>query len=181
MNKIVMRIIAAVLVVPMIADYTYYTVNLLIDRPKYASTNMVAFYILDILALIAVVVGAIIGKYTVSVIGVMAYATIYLVSIISQIGNFTYMSAMMIAQCIPPLAIFTMMALVLGKMIKPIPAAITVIGITILDLILDFIVRVGNHMRLIHWANLRLLVTNLCYCAAIVLIMILIEKKTSEE
>ena len=181
MNKLVMRILAAVLVLPMIADYAYYTINLLIDRPKYADTNMVAFYILDIIALIAVVVGAIIAKYTISIIGIMSYATIFLVSIMSQMDSFSYISAMMIAQCIPPIVIFTMMALLLGKMIKPLPVAITIIGITILDLFLDFMVRIGNHMRLLHWANLRLLVTTLCYCAAMVLITLLTEKKTGEK
>ena len=96
MNKLVMRILAAVLVLPMIADYAYYTINLLIDRPKYADTNMVAFYILDIIALIAVVVGAIIAKYTISIIGIMSYATIFLVSIVSQMDSFSYISAMMV-------------------------------------------------------------------------------------
>ena len=180
-NNLVMRIVAAVLVLPLIVDYTYYTVNIIIDRPKFANTSMIAFYILDILALIAVVVGAIIGKYAISLIGAMAYATIYLISILSQMGDFSYISAMMIAQCIPQLVMFTIMALLLGKMIKPLPAVVIVIAITILDLILDFVVRLSNHMRLLHWGNLRLLVTNLCYCAAIVLIILLIEKKTSEK
>ena len=181
MNNMAKRIIAAVLVLPMIADYAYYTINLLIDRPKYASTSMVAFYILDIIALIAVIVGALIGKYAISLIGIMAYATVFLISIISQIGDFTVISMMMIAQCIPPLVIFTMMALLLGKMVKPMPVAITVIVITIIDLIMDFAVRIGNHMRLFVWANYKLLITTACYCAAIVIIVLLTEKKSSEE
>lgn len=177
MNKIVMRILAAVLVLPMIADYTYYTVNLLIDKPKFATTNMVVFYIFDILALIAVVVGAAIGKYFISIIGVMVYSTVYLISIISQINYYSQMSMMMIAQCIPPLVIFTMMALLLTKTVKPVPVAITVIAITVVDLLMDFAVRISNHMRLFSVANLRLIVTTVCYCASIVLITLLTEKK----
>ncbi len=177
-----MRILAAVLVLPLIADYTYFTVNIFKDNPKYMTVPMQVFYILDILALIAVVVGAIIGKYAVSIIGVIAYSTIYLVSIFSQVGAVMSVSPMMIAQCIPPLIIITIMVLLLAKMIKPVPAAIVVIVATVLDLVLDFFVRVvGNHMNFFAWGNIRLVVTNVCYCVAVVLIALLTGKKKNNQ
>ena len=178
MKNIVMRVIAIILVLPLIADYVYFTINIFKDNPKYITVPMQAFYILDILALIAVVVGLIIGKYVISIIGVMAYSTIYLVSILSQISGIMTVNAMMIAQCIPPLIIFTMMVLLLAKMVNPMPVIIVVIVATVLDLILDFFVRVvGNHMNFFAWGNIRLVVTNICYCAAIVLIALLTGKK----
>ncbi len=173
-----MRIIAIILVLPLIADYVYFTINIFKDNPKYMTVPMQVFYILDILALIAVVVGLIIGKYAISIIGVMAYSTFYLVSILSQVGGVMTINAMMIAQCIPPLIIFTMMVLLLAKMVNPIPVVIVVIVATVLDLILDFFVRVvGNHMNFFAWGNIRLVVTNICYCVAIVLIALLTGKK----
>ncbi|MCR5430018.1 MAG: hypothetical protein K6E58_02160 [Eubacterium sp.] len=178
MKNIVMRIIAIILVLPLIADYVYFTINIFKDNPKYMTVPMQVFYILDILALIAVVVGLIIGKYAISIIGVMAYSTFYLVSILSQVGGVMTINAMMIAQCIPPLIIFTMMVLLLAKMVNPIPVVIVVIVATVLDLILDFFVRVvGNHMNFFAWGNIRLVVTNICYCVAIVLIALLTGKK----
>ncbi len=178
MKNIIMRVIAIVLVLPLIADYVYFTINIFIDKPKYLTVPMQAFYILDILALVAVVVGVILAKYAISIIGVMAYSTIYLISIISQIGTIASVNAMMIGQCIPALIIFTMMVLLLAKTVKPVPVAIVVIIATVLDLFLDYLVRiVGNHMNFFAWGNIRLIVTNICYCAAIVIIALLYGKK----
>ena len=177
-----MRVLAVILVLPMIADYTYFTINIFKDKPKYLTTHMEVFYILDILALIAVIVGVIIGKYVISLTGIMAYSTIYLISIISQIGNVMSLNAIMIAQCIPPLIIFIMMVLLAAKMINPIPVVIVVIATTILDLFLDFYVRIiGNHMNFFALGNLRLVITNICYCIAIVLITLLVGKRENNQ
>ncbi|HAR91552.1 MAG TPA: hypothetical protein DCR28_00395, partial [Eubacterium sp.] len=63
MKNTVLRIVAALLVAPLIADYLYFTINIFRDQPKYMMVHMEVFYILDILALIAVVVGVLISKY----------------------------------------------------------------------------------------------------------------------
>ena len=62
MKNTVMRIVAALLVAPLIADYLYFTINIFRDQPKYMMVHMEVFYILDILALIAVVVGVLISN-----------------------------------------------------------------------------------------------------------------------
>lgn len=178
MKNTVLRIVAALLVAPLIADYLYFTVNIFMDKPKYMMVHMEVFYILDILALIAVVVGTLIGMYAISLIGIMAYETIYLISIFSQIGEFSSMSFMMILQSIPPLVIFTMMLLLLVKMIKPLPVAIVVAAISLIDLLLDIYVRVfGNHMNFFTWGNVRILSTNICLAIGFVLIVLLTGKK----
>ncbi len=182
MKTTIMRVLAIILILPLIADYVYFTVNIFTDKPEYMTVPMQAFYILDILALITVIVGVILGKYAISIIGVMAYCTIYLISIFSQVGAVMSVNAMMIAQCIPSLIIFTMMVLLLAKMIKPMPVAIVVIAATALDLCLDFFVRVvGNHMNFFAWGNIRLIVTNICYCAAVVLVTLLTGKKNDKQ
>ena len=182
MKKVIMRVLAVILVLPLIADYLYFTINIFKDNPKYMTVPMQVFYILDILALIAVIVGVIIGKYAISLIGIIAYSTIYLISIISQISGVMSVSAMMIAQCIPPLVILTMMILLLAKVINPMPVVIVVIAATVIDLAMDFFVRVvGNHMNFFAWGNLRLMITNICYCIAIVLIVLLTGKKDNNQ
>ena len=178
MKNTVMRIVAALLVAPLIADYLYFTVNIFMDKPKYMMVHMEVFYILDILALIAVVVGTLIGMYAISLIGIMVYETIYLISIFSQIGEFSTMSFMMILQSIPALVIFTMVLLLLTKMIKPLPVAIVIAAVSIIDLLLDIYVRVfGNHMNFFTWGNIRIISTYICFAAAIVLIVLLTGKK----
>lgn len=177
-----MRILAIILVLPLIVDYVYFTVNIFIDKPKYLTAPVQVFYILDILALIAVIVGVILAKYAISIIGIMAYYTICLISTFSQVGAFMSVNFMMIAQCIPSLIIFTMMLLLLAKMVKPMPVAIVVIAATVLDLVLDFLVRVvGNHMNFFAWGNIRLVVTNICFCIAMVLITLLTGKKENKK
>ena len=178
MKNTVMRIVAALLVAPLIADYLYFTINIFRDQPKYMMVHMEVFYILDILVLIAVVVGILISKYAISLIGIMAYETIYLISIFSQIGEFSSMSFMMILQSIPPLVIFTMILLLLTKMIKPLPVAIVIAAVSIIDLLLDLYVRVfGNHMNFFTWGNVRILSTNICLAIGFVLIVLLKGKK----
>ena len=178
MKNRIMRIAAALLVAPLIADYVYLTVNIFRDRPKYMMVHMEVFYILDILALIAVMVGVIIEKYSISLISIMAYETFYLISTISQIGNYGSLNIMMIIQCIPSLIIFTMMVLFLAKMIKPLPVVIVVIAVSIIDLLLGLYIRVvGNHMNFFVWGNIRIISTNICYIIAIVLIVLLAGKK----
>ena len=173
-----MRIAAALLVAPLIADYLYFTINIFRDKPKYMMVHMEVFYILDILTLIAVIVGVIIGKYAISIIGIMAYEIIYLVSIVSQMGAFSSMNDMMIMQLIPSLVIFTMMLLLLTKMIKPLPVVIVILAVSVIDLLLDLYVRVvGNHMNFFAWGNIRIISTNICYLIAIVLIALLAGKK----
>ena len=178
MKNTVMRIVAALLVAPLIADYLYFTINIFRDQPKYMMVHMEVFYILDILALIAVVVGTLIGIYAISLIGIMAYETIYLISIFSQVGEFSSMSFMMILQSIPALVIFTMVLLLLTKMIKPLPVAIVIAAVSIIDLLLDIYVRVfGNHMNFFTWGNARILSTNICLAIGFVLIVLLTGKK----
>lgn len=177
-----MRILAVVLVLPLIADYTYFTVNIFMDKPKLMTVPMQVFYILDILALIAVIVGVILGKYAISLISIMAYSAICLVATLSQFSGIMTLNAMMIAQCILPLVIITMMVLLLAKMVNPMPVVIVVIVTTVVDLILDFLVRVvGNHMNFFAMGNLRLVVTNICYYLAIVLIVLLTGKKDEKQ
>lgn len=182
MKKTIMRVLAIILVLPIIADYLYFTINIFKDQPKYLTAPMQIFYILDILALIAVIVGVIINKYAISLIGIMSYSVIYLISIYSQVGTGMTINAMMLAQSIPPLVIFTMMLLLITKTLKPLPVAIVVIAITFVDLALDFFVRiVGNHMNFFALGNIRLIVTNICYCAAIVLITFLTGMKENKK
>ncbi|HAR92110.1 MAG TPA: hypothetical protein DCR28_03280, partial [Eubacterium sp.] len=122
--------------------------------------------------------GVLISKYAISLIGIMAYETIYLISIFSQIGEFSSMNFMMILQSIPSLVIFTMVLLLLTKMIKPLPVAIIIAAVSIIDLLLDIYVRVfGNHMNFFTWGNIRIISTNICYIIAIVLIVLLAGKK----
>ena len=154
-SKLVMRILAAVLVIPLIADYIVFTVNNLTKNPGFLSASLVVFYILDIIALIAVAVGAAIGKYAISIIGIIAYAAIYLISMISQLGEFNHISAFMIAQWIPLLVTVVIAALLGAKMIKAKPAAIVFICCSVISLILTLVVRTNNHLKLFSWANIK--------------------------
>lgn len=139
-NILVFRIIGIVLTLIVIAQRAYFTFNILKRPDPGILTNVVIYYILEILALVAVVVGFAIGKSLIAQIGFLFYYAVAMVMTIVQSGasgtmiKFTDVLFLFIS-----IVIITMIILVMTKMLNPFIACIVLGAMVLLDVLVYFI------------------------------------------